>query len=97
MRRDRGRGGDGGFTECIRDGLEIVSGAVDPMGYIVAVRLFVEGGFGKAHKLTIDRKFEFQFDGVDQWFYARFRNVIVAELETDEDHIHSYAEEVDGE
>lgn len=97
MRRDRRSGGDGGFSECVGDGLEHFSGAVDDTGSRFAIRLFIEGDFGEAHKLTIDSKFKFQLDGVDQWFHTRLHDINVAELKTDEDHTHSYAEKVDGE
>ena len=93
-------GGNGGFAQGFGDGFEEFGGAVVLLtGFLEGVAAFVfrEGGFGKADELVVDGEFEFEFDGVDEGFHARFGDVVVAEFEPDEDHVHADAEEVDGE
>ena len=54
-----------------------------------------EPGFRKPHELVQDSEFEFEFDGVDHWFYGRFAGVFARELEDDEDEVHADADDVD--
>ena len=93
-------GYDGGFAQSFGNVLDEICGTLEVCGggCVFSLALLVlEVCFGEAAQLRIDCEFKLEFDGIDQRLDGCFDDVIPAEFQPNQDHIHCYADEIDDE